>query len=190
MKKNIFKIAILLLLLAEQPNLQAQKPSSDYLQNLINEDKQGKGNSTFSLTIGKLETLIKSGTKLKELETQFGEWTSYGSDNKLGFEWDDKTQDHTIPLFQIQYQTTIKNKYYTIGTEVINDLKNKIKYLEVTTELNGMQLAEFKKSLATNGYLINENLTSIFRKQTWQNKAKNLMVTIKANSRSYTIGIR
>lgn len=54
-----------------------------------------------------------------------------------------------------------------------------------------MQLAQFKKSLSTNNYLINENLTEIFGKQTWQNVTKNLMVTIKANANgTYSIGIR
>jgi hypothetical protein len=48
------------------------------------------------------------------------------------------------------------------------NLKGYIEKLEVTTVLNGMKFAQFKKSLQDAGYLINENLAEIFRKQTWQ----------------------
>jgi len=177
----------------KQKEIESVRPKTAHekLESEIKENKHGRGNSTFTLTIAKLESLIKSNTTLQALEKQLGLWESYGMDNHLGYEWDDKTKGHTIPLFQIQYSSSQGKKYYTIRTEVSQKLSNKIKYIEVITILNGMQLAEFKKSLATSGYLINENLTEIFRKQTWQHKAKNLMLTIKANANgTYSIGIR
>ena len=191
MKITFLKFLVAFFILLGHIDLFGQKPSYDSLKNLIKEDRNGKGNSTFKLSLSNLENIIKSRTTLKGLEGHLAEWTSYNSNNDIKFSWDDKTQDHTIPIFKIQYETNMLRKYFVIRTEVTNDLRNRIEYLEVIGELNGMQLAEFKKSLSSNGYLINENLTSIFRKQTWQHKAKDLMVTIKANPNgTCSIGIR
>lgn len=44
-----------------------------------------------------------------------------------------------------------------------------------------MELAKFKKSLQDNGYLINENLSAIFKKQTWQKNGRPT-ITIKKNT--------
>ena len=171
--------------------IEPQKSKHEILESTIKDNREGKGNGTFVFTLAKLEGIIKSNTSLKQLESHFGEWNSYSSDNHLGYEWDDKTKDHTIPFFQVQYSTTLKNRNITLRTEVSPTLSSRIKYLEVIIVLNGIQLAEFKQSLAKANYLVNENLTSIFKKQTWQNKAKNLIVTIKTNANgTYSIGVR
>lgn len=185
------KIILIIFLLTNNLTSFSQRPSYDSLKNLLAVDKKGKGNSGFNLTLSKLESIIKSGITLNSFENQFADWTSYSSDNDIGYKWDDNTKAHSIPFFQILYRTTIKDRYYIIRVEVVNDLKNKIDYLEIITELNGIKLAEFKKALSSNGYLINENLTSIFKKQTWQHKTKKLMVTIKSNANgTHSIGIR
>lgn len=166
-------------------------PNHDNIESQIKVNRNGKGNSSFSLSLAKLESIVKKGTTVKALEAQLGTWQSFASDNTVGYDWNDKTREHDIPRLQLQYETVIKNWSYVIRAEVPKDLTNNIKYLEVISTMNGMQVAEFKQSLRNNGYLENENLTKTFRKQTWQNKSKHLTVTIKENRNgTHTIGIR
>lgn len=163
----------------------------DKLEGQIKVNRNGKGNSTFTLSLTKLESLIKSGTTAKALENQLGVWQSFASDNTVGYDWNDKTREYDIPRLQLQYNTEVKKQDYVIRAEVPKDLTNNIKYLEVISTMNGMQVAEFKQSLRNSGYLENENLTKTFRKQTWQNKAKHLTITIKGNTNgTHSIGIR
>lgn len=157
----------------------------------IKNDRFGKGNGSFVPSLNKLESIIKSHTPLNLLERQFSQWSSYGAGNNLGYEYNDATNSMSIPLFQLHYESTIRNKSYIFKVEVSRSLKNPISYLEFITTLNGYELAMFKKSLIAKGYFLNENLTQIFHKTTFQNKLKKLMVTIKENSNGdYTIGIR
>lgn len=156
----------------------------------VKTDRSGKGNSTFNISASKLEQIMKSHTTLNVLENKFGNWSSFGALNNVAFEYDEATKNFTIPHFKIEYESTIKNKEYYFKAEVSN-LKGPLEYLEFTTSINGLQLAEFKKSLYVNNYLLNENLTKIFKKLTYQNRAKKTMVTIKENiNGTYTIGIR
>jgi hypothetical protein len=145
----------------------------------------------FILTISNLENIILVKTTLKQLERQLGKWESIGASNNFAIEWDDKKQEHTIPLFQIQYETSFKERFYSIKTDVSKKLTNEIKYIEVRTFLGGLELAKIKKTLSTKNYLFNEVLTNMHGKQTWQNEAKKLTVTIDYNfDGSYTIGMR
>ena len=155
----------------------------------IKADRSGKGNSTFNISIAKLEDIVIFKTTLKGLEAQLGNWNSYGNLNEIGAEYDDNTKNFTIPLFQIHYETTIKNNGYLIEAYVSKNLKNPVKELRITTTLNGYQFAQFKESLHTHGYLLNENLSATLNKLSYNNKAGRL-ITIRYNENgSYTFGI-
>jgi hypothetical protein len=156
----------------------------------IKVDRSGSGNGTFNISVDKLESIIKLHTTLKSLENQFGKWSSFGNLNNVEFQYDETNKSFSIPIFKIEYESSIKNKGYYFNAEVSN-LNDSVKYFEFTTTLNGIQLAEIKKSLAINNYLLNENLTSIFNKLTYQNRAKKLTISVKENkNNTYTIGVR
>ncbi|MBS1771493.1 MAG: hypothetical protein JST82_01445 [Bacteroidetes bacterium] len=193
--KTIFILLLPALLItktyAQDDTIVSRFANHDKLESQIKVNRNGKGNSAFTLSLAKLENIIKSGTTAKALENQLGVWQSFASDNTVGYDWNDKTKEYDVPRLQLQYSTEVKNRSYVIRAEVPKDLTNNIKYLEIITIMNGMQVAEFKQSLRNNGYLENENLTKTFRKQTWQNKTKHLTITIKENSNdTHTIGIR
>lgn len=158
---------------------------------LIKKDRVGQGNNSFTFSINKLENIIKSRSLLKTVEHQFGHWTSYGAFNQVQYEYDDQTNAFTSPLFRLHYESKIGRRNFTFVFELQKNLNNPITYFEVTTILNGLQLAEFKNSLTANNYLLNENLTRILNKLAFQNRAKKSMITIveKYNG-EYTIGIR
>jgi hypothetical protein len=130
----------------------------------IKTNRSGKGNSTFNLSISILENLISDHATLKMLELQFGSWNSDGNSNYVTYEYDEKTQEHTLPLFEVYYNVKIKTKYYQIKAEVSKTLNNPIRLLEFTTDFSGMQLAEFKESLREHRYLLNETTTDLFNK--------------------------
>ena len=178
--RNLFLLAFMLFTTSifSQETTTSKWAIHDSLEALIKVDKQGKGNGTFSLS--KLTSIVKSKT-LKGLQDQLGTWNSNAADNKLGYEWNDKTKDHDIPNYQVTYESTIAKKFYTIDAEVPVKLEGVIKKLTVTVELNGMELAQFKKSLQNAGYLLNENLTQIYKKQAWQKKGSP-MITIRKNA--------
>lgn len=168
-----------------------QVPDLDSLKKQVSENRQGKGKGLFRVSLSTIENVILSHMKTPNLEQEFGSWETYGGLNNVELEYDDKTQDHTLPLFVINYESRTNNHYYKFKIEIERKMNNSIKYFELTTILNGMQLAEFKKSLAKNNYLLNENLTQIFHKLTYQSRSKALMISIKENSdNSYSIGIR
>jgi hypothetical protein len=172
-------------------NQTKERPVLDYstFENQIKTDRSGKGNSTFNISIAKLESIFILKTTLKGLEAQLGTWNSYGNLNNVGAEYDDNTKNFTIPLFQIHYETTVKNNGYLIEADVSKSLKNPVKELQITTTLNGYQLAQFKESLHAHGYLLNENLSETLNKLSYNNKARRL-ITIRYNENgSYTIGI-
>ena len=172
-------------------NQTKERPVLDYstFENQIKTDRSGKGNSTFNISIAKLESIVILKTTLKGLEAQLGNWNSYGNLNDIGAEYDDNTKNFTIPLFQIHYETTVKNNGYLIEADVSKSLKNPVKELQITTTLNGYQLAQLKESLHAHGYLLNENLSATLNKLSYNNKARRL-ITIRYNENgSYTIGI-
>jgi hypothetical protein len=163
----------------------AQQKDSTFVKT----DRSGKGNSTFTLSITNLESIFTTKTLLKSFEAQLGNWNSFGNLNAIGAEYDDATKDFTIPLYQIHYESDIKSKHYNIQVNVIKNLKTPIKELRITTSLSGFQLAQFKESLHTRGYLLNENLSATLGKLSYNNKSRRL-ITIKYNTNgSYTIGI-
>lgn len=186
MKYLLFLISVLFAL-----NTNAQRVANhDSLEAQIKVNRSGTGNSTFSLSIAKLEMIVKPGITINELESQLGDWNSYAADNKLGYEWNDETKEHDLPLFKVQYQTTIRQPY-TLRVEVAKNQSNRIKYIEVITAVNGEKLASLKQELKNKGYFKNENLTKTFRKDTWQNKTKKTMVTIRENANgTYSVGMR
>lgn len=176
-------------------NQYVEKPLSEdnhaALENQIKINRDGVGKGTFTMTLTHLENIIKSRTTMKKIEQQFSRWVSYGADNKLGYEYNDATKSMSIPLYQLYYESSIRNKDYIFKIEISKNIKNPIQYFQFTTFLNGYDLAMFKRSLIKNGYFLNENLTEIFHKITFQNRVRNLMITMRENlNGSYTIGIR
>jgi hypothetical protein len=148
---------------------------------LIKSNRQGKGSGSFRLTLGFLEAEVNHVT-LKKFELQLGEWTSYGTDNGVEYEYNNKTKDHDLPLFIIDYESKINGMYYTFNSWVPLKVGNYIKEFEVIATINGYQLGLFKKSLQSKGYVINENLSDIFNKQTWENKNFTVLVSRNPNA--------
>jgi hypothetical protein len=146
-------------------------------ENPLLQDREGKGNGSFVLSVHTLEMLIKNRTTIKQLEQVLGTWNTGEYLSTISFEWNEKTHEHDIPNYEVGYKTTVRGKVYTVIAETHGKAPNLIRKMEVVTKLNGMGVAEFRKSLQDNGYLINENLTEMFHKQTWESKATHLTIT-------------
>ena len=161
----------------------------DALEAQVKVNRRGVGNSTFSITLPKLSGLIKLNTNLKTLESQFSSWSSDAYQNRVGYSFNEKTQDHDIAVPEIHYETRIKNISYVVIAEVQGSLAGKITKLTVIAPINGLTLAQFKQALRNSGYLLNENLSDIYNKEAWQKKGQPLF-TIKRNANGTTsIGV-
>lgn len=154
----------------------------------IDQDRNGKGNNTFVVTLSNLERIILPGISLKTFESSLPEWSSEKSNNSVSYSFNEKTKEHDIPNYKLVYTFYFKNKYYTCKAEISNLITQKIKHFEVSTVLNGEEIAKFKTALSRNYYL-NENLTDIFRHPTYNNKNNNVFIIFKRDFGHVTIEI-
>jgi len=160
-------------------------------KNTLLPDKEGKGNYSFTVTVSSLELYIRNGITVKQLEQKLGGWSTNHYSNYVSLEWDDKTHEHDIPCYNVRYETDINGKSYMIEIKTNGAPKYKIKHIEVTSQLNGIQLASFKRVLWDKKYMVNKTLSRLFKKETWeQNIKKTLVFTIaEEDNGDTTIGV-
>lgn len=150
----------------------------------------GTGKSTFVLSLSHLESVLAI-CNITSLQNQFSDWYIITDPFKtnVGWPYNEKTKQRDIPEFKINYMTKVKGKSLLVWAKTPKSLTEKIYEIEISCQIDGMKYAEIKQSVKNAGYLLNEQLTQFFHKETWQHKTKPYTVKLNYNNGIAFIGL-
>ena len=150
----------------------------------------GTGKNTFAISLAQVEKVLMT-SNITSLQNQFAEWFLITDDfeTNVGWPFNEKTQQRDVPEFKVNYMTKIKGANLLICVKVPKSLSEKIYTIEVSTQMDGLKYAELKQSVKTAGYLLNEQLTQIFHKETYQHKTKPYTITLNYYNSNAFIGV-